>query len=193
MSFGYPNRTIDGYSDLEQAIQNAYHARVLLFAAASSSGANLRRAFPARHDEVICIHSTDAYGNRSKFSPNAQIGDTFATIGEAVTSAWPVHLCGPEASSMHTMPKSGTSIATPIAAGIAAFLLLYTRLHLGEDAVSMLKRSSAMKALLRKIATKGVEYEKRDGYDYVEISGSPDNLFGKEEAYIVGEIMDALR
>ena len=116
------------------------------------------RAFPARHDEVICIHSTDTYGNRSNFSPTAQAGDNFATIGEAVTSARPVHLCYSDTDSECTMSKCGTSFATPIVAGIAAFLLLYTRLHLGEEEVSMLKRSSAMKAILRTIATTPLIY-----------------------------------
>jgi len=97
-----------------------------------NSGANLDRAYPARHDEVICIHSVDANGNRSKFSPTASTSDdNFATIGEAVESTWPLGLC--DGQGQNYLYKSGTSFATPIAVGIAAFLLEYSKLHLSPE------------------------------------------------------------
>lgn len=193
MSFGFPTRNIDGYSELERAIENAYSKRILLFAAASNSGANLDRAYPARDQNVICIHSTDANGNRSKFSPTA-ISDNvnFATIGEAVESAWPVQLCDENLDTTYVKYKSGTSFATPIAAGIAAFLLQYAKLHLTKDHVYMLKRHSGMKAVLRKITKKSEESKNRDGYHYIALSLYPDNLFGNDEAFIKYTIINAL-
>ena len=193
MSFGFPDRDIDNYTMLEEAIQNAHRAHVLLFAAASNSGANLSRAYPARHEEVMCIHSTDANGNRSRFSPTAKDGNNFATIGEAVESAWPSSLRSSKSNGSCTAFKSGTSFATPIAASIAAFLLLYARLHLEEKWATMLKRGSGMKAVLRKIAVKGGGHQKRDGYDYIELSRYSDNLFGKQEDLIRNEIIDAIK
>ncbi|TQN65315.1 Subtilisin DY, partial [Colletotrichum shisoi] len=91
MSFGFPDRDIEGYVELENALQNAYANNVVLFAAASNSGGKLGRSFPAREPEVIAVHATDANGNRSHFSQTATDYDiNLATVGEAVESAWPV-------------------------------------------------------------------------------------------------------
>jgi subtilisin family serine protease len=193
MSFGFPER-VNGYTELENAILDAYRSSVLLFAAASNSGANLDRAYPARHQEVICIHSTDANGNRSTFSPTAtNSDDNFATIGEAVESAWPIHLCNQEKRKTSVAHKSGTSFATPIAAGIGAFLLQYSRLHLSEEEAKMLKRSSGMKAVLRRISKKREGSKERDGYEYIAPSRYSDNFFGKSESHVKVAIVDALK
>jgi hypothetical protein len=193
MSFGFPER-VEGYAKLENAIRSAYISSVLLFAAASNGGANLDRAYPARHQEVICIHSTDANGNRSKFSPTAiTTDDNFATIGEAVESAWPMHLCNRETNKTFVAHKSGTSFATPVAAGIGAFLLQYSRLHLSEEEAKMLKRSSGMKAVLRRISKKREGSKERDDYDYIAPSRYSDNFFGKSESHIKDAIVDALK
>ncbi|KAJ5928327.1 subtilisin [Penicillium verhagenii] len=191
MSFGFHSRDIEGYDELERAIHNAYSARVLVFAAASNSGANLDRAYPARDENVICINSTDANGNRSSFSPTA-LADALnlATVGEAVESAWPMRLCDP-LSDTHTKHKSGTSYATPIAATIAGFLLQYTRLHIPEHA-HQLNTQSKMKAVLRKIAEKSLDSRTRDDYHFIALSLFPDNLFGKDPEFINYTLRDIL-
>ncbi|KAH7417511.1 peptidase S8/S53 domain-containing protein, partial [Cadophora sp. MPI-SDFR-AT-0126] len=191
MSFGFPTSDIPGYPLLEEAIAKAYSKNILLFAAASNSGGNLDRAYPARDQNVICIHSTDANGNRSNFSPTALSNDTnIATIGEAVESAWPVHLCDGEANPTFVKYKSGTSYATPIAVGIAAFLLQYAKLHLSSEQAEKMRRQSRMKAVLRRIAQKGLETKGRDDYHYVALSLYSDNLFGKSEAFTRDTIND---
>lgn len=189
MSFGFPSRDVEGYDELESAIHNAYSAHVLLFAAASNSGANLDRAYPARDENVICIHSTDANGNRSPFSPTALSNAlNLATVGEAVESAWPVHLCE---THLAVKRKSGTSYATPIAVAIAVFLLQYVRLYLPENAY-MLKRQSRMKAVLRKISEKSLESRPRDDYHFVALNRYSDNLFGKDQEFINYTLRDLL-
>ncbi|KAF7553489.1 hypothetical protein G7Z17_g3625 [Cylindrodendrum hubeiense] len=181
MSFGYPTNQVDGYGELEGAILYAHSKNVLVFAAASNSGANLDRAYPARDPHVICVHATDSDGNRSKFSPTALAHDlNIATIGEAVQSAWPVSLCDTRTNPECVQYKSGTSYATPIAVGIAAFLLQYARLHLADQA-DMLKRQSRMKEVFRKISQKTQQSMSRDGYDYIALSKFSDNLFGKDK------------
>lgn len=188
MSFGFYSRDIEGYDELESAIHNAYSAHVLVFAAASNSGANLDRAYPARDDNIICINSTDANGNRSPFSPTA-LSDAInlATVGEAVESAWPLRLC--DASESGLKHKSGTSYATPIAAAIAAFLLQYVRLYLPEHA-HMFKRPPRMKSVLRKISQRSSK--DRDGYQFIAVSCYSDNLFGKEQEFINYTLRDML-
>ncbi|RAH47145.1 S8/S53 family peptidase [Aspergillus brunneoviolaceus CBS 621.78] len=190
MSFGFHTRDVEGYDELERAIHNAYSSHVLLFAAASNSGANLDRAYPARDENVICINSTDANGNRSPFSPTA-LADTLnlATVGEAVESAWPVRLCESPSGLKH---KSGTSFATPIAVSIAGFLLQYTRLHIPEHAY-LLQRRSKMQAVLRKIAEKSLDSRARDDYHFMALSLYSDNLFGKDPEFINHTLRDILR
>ena len=185
MSFGFPDRNIDSYSSLEKSIEKAHTSGRLLFAAASNSGANLERAYPARQEEVICVHSTNSNGNRSDFSPTAMRGHNFATIGEAVGSAWPPSLTEEGAGDVY---KSGTSFATPIAASIGAFLLQFARLHFTAEEAQELKKSSRMKAVLGAIAKKDL----RDGYEYIELSLFGDNFFGKEHL-VRSLLLDAMK
>ena len=87
---------------------------VLLFAAASNDGANAGRAYPANFSTIFSIHSSDALGNPSNFNPPAQLGDSFCVQGQEIFGGGPVRL-------------SGTSFATPIAAGLAATLIEFLR------------------------------------------------------------------
>jgi len=57
----------------------------------------------------------------------------------------------------------------------------------------MLKRSTGMRAVLKRIAKKREGDEKRDGYTYVALSRYSDNMFGKSEAFVKESIVDALR
>ena len=186
MSFGFPGR-VAGYLDLEQAIRDAEHAKILVFAAASNDGGNRKRAYPARDDKVICVHSSDGQGNPSDFSPTPiQNQDNFSTLGEAVRSSWPVGLCDLEKNTEAMIYKSGTSFATPIAAATAAFLLVYARQNLSPAEASLLKRTAGMKAVLNLIS------ESRKGYNYIAPSMAPDNFFGNEKQFIMVNMKRAI-
>lgn len=187
MSFGFPSREIDGYDLLERSMRRAVNEDVLLFAAASNNGANTKRAYPARYPDVICIHSTNANGAPSDFNPRSLPGDNLATIGEAIESAWPVHLCDQEMNELCVARKSGTSFATPIASGIAAFLLQYARSNLLPREAEQLKQCHYMKAVLKAISVKS------QGYDYIAPSLHPDNVFGKHEASLKAQIREAMK
>lgn len=101
------------------AIDNALERGTIIFAAASNYGKRHGTAWPARAERVICVHSTDGYGNRCRWTP-ALLHKDFSVLGSAVSSYWPDHLGkGPE------ILKSGTSTSTPIAAGVAALCLEY--------------------------------------------------------------------
>lgn len=191
MSFGFPTCNMDEYHELEDALANAHAKRVLLFAAASNSGGKLGRAYPARDQNVIAIHATDTYGNRSTFSPTALSHDiNLATVGEAIESAWPVYLSD-NSSSKALRCKSGTSFATAITAGIAAFLLLYAKIHL-PDTADALKSRRRMQALLKRVAEKEVGQTARDGYYFIDLSLYSDSLFGKSKEFIDETIRDVL-
>jgi subtilisin family serine protease len=194
MSFGWPTRAIDGYDELQAAIDSASAHKVLMFAAASNSGSRQSRAYPARSSGVICIHSTDTYGQASKFSPTASPDDmNLATVGESIQSAWPQALCREYTNQSCLVYRSGTSYATAIAAGIAGFLLQYARIHLQPREAAALKRRDMMKAVLKRVAERGPDYRPRDGYYYIELSLYPDNLFGKNKQLIDLALTDILR
>ncbi|KAK4220736.1 peptidase S8/S53 domain-containing protein [Podospora fimiseda] len=194
MSFGFPTCAVEGYDELEKALKNANMNNVLLFAAASNSGGRLDLTYPAREDGVIAVYSTDTNGNRSAFSPTAASqGVSLATVGEAIESAWPVHLCDEEQNPIFISYKSGTSYATPIMTGIAAFLLLYVRVHIPEKAESI-KKLRRMREVLVRVAEKGASRGRklRDGYYFVDLSLYNDCLFGKEKGYIDSLLSDSL-
>lgn len=194
MSFGWPSSDFKGYNVLEAAIDKAYGNKVLMFAAASNNGGRSGRAYPASSPHVICVHSVDDNGNRSAFSPTAESNAiNIATIGESVQSAWPMLLCRDSSDSKFVESRSGTSYATPIVAGIAAFLLQYARLHLNRNEAVVLKRKEKMEALLKKCAERGPNYMPRDGYFYVELSLDAHNLFGVDLGEVNREILKVLR
>ncbi|KAH8199180.1 hypothetical protein TruAng_006649 [Truncatella angustata] len=178
MSFGFNSREPKDYDLIEQAIEYAYGKNVLIFAAASNSGANQLRTFPARHDSVIAIHSTTRDGVPSRFNPPSEETDNFATIGEAVESLWPVPLCNKDDNESCIASKSGTSFATPIAVGIAAFVLQYAKETLDPTHVQLLKKPRGMRAALKEIS------RTIQGYDYVALKLHSDHLFGKDYEYV---------
>lgn len=194
MSFGWPSSEFDGYEDFQGAIDRAYSKQVLMFAAASNSGGNLGRAYPASSSHVICVHSTDTLGNRSVFSPTEERDRVnIAKVGDSIRSAWPSSLRKTANDKDGLASRSGTSYATPILAGIAAFLLQYARLHLSEKEVMKMRRKENMEALLRRCAERGPNYSTRDGYYYVELSLHKHNMFGQDLDFINMCILQALK
>ena len=115
MSFGFPSLTED-LECIQSSILHAHSKNVVLFAAARNNGGLTKIAYPASQPEVICINSTDGEGNQSHFKPSAEKFKNFSTVGENVLSSW-----------ARSLPKrmSGTSFATPIAAGVAAIVMDY--------------------------------------------------------------------
>jgi hypothetical protein len=113
--------------EIQDAVDYASSKKALVFAAASNNKANEENpiGYPARVKEyVVCINSSSGQDVRSSFSPHGQAGrENFSTVGESVEAAWPLEL-----NNGHNLKRqSGTSCATPIAAGIAALILEYSR------------------------------------------------------------------
>jgi hypothetical protein len=163
MSFGF-ERSV---TIIDEAIKHADSKKIIMLAAASNKGGNGGITWPARLPQVICIYATDSLGNRCDFTPGpSDNANNFSILGHAVKSFWPPHL-----NQGFEVPKSGTSTATPIAAGIAALVLQYMRAALAKMAqiskndaeiFCKLRTTAGMSTVFRQMVN-----EKRDGYDYV--------------------------
>jgi hypothetical protein len=167
MSFGLADENDDGCDELANAILKAHAAAVLIFAAASNSGMHSGPAFPARHSNVFCIYASDGMGNSGLTNPTAKTHDyNFSTLGHAVESAWPKVL---SRYPTWTKRKSGTSFSTPIAAGIAAFILLYARQNMAQEEARRFKQFDKMRDVLYCLS------DRRGDYNVISISGFFDN------------------
>ncbi|ROW15178.1 hypothetical protein VPNG_03034 [Cytospora leucostoma] len=174
MSFGFA----DEDEGIYQAIKHAAHKDVLMFAAASNAGKNEGVAWPARDAHVICVHSGDEFGNPSAFTPETQENMKIMVLGESVLSAWPHE---PSPNNFKTL--SGTSCAAPIAAGIAAVMLDYSRGFLSENEWKAFRRLGSMRRMFEQL--KGTS-STASGYWWIKHW----HLFDadKEQAWIEGEI-----
>lgn len=165
---------IDGMKD---AIKKA-SAKTILFAAASNEGRNGKRTFPASYDPfVICVNASSGDGSHNGINPGpAENTYNFMTLGVGVettvkdrgnaTQGQPRQQDIP---AYRTVYKSGTSFATPIAAGIAATVLdLAMRAEaVSGRAVKELRNFSGMRRFLQRMAVPDPEVKPDNGTYYL--------------------------
>jgi hypothetical protein len=122
MSFGYESER----EEIQDALTFAGEKNVLLLAAASNVGGNLGGAqrWPGNRENVMSIGATEGKGFGYEDNPPAQPNEyNFATLGVMV----PVWTVPDEKNESKQIHRTGTSIATPIAAAIAASVLDFIR------------------------------------------------------------------
>jgi subtilisin family serine protease len=100
---------------LDNAVANSINAGVTYAIAAGNSNANACLSSPARVGPAITVGSTTSTDARSSFSNVGTCLDLFAP-GSGITSAW-------STSNTATNTISGTSMAAPHVAGVAALFL----------------------------------------------------------------------
>ena len=106
-------------TSLDTAVRNSIAAGVTYAVAAGNSNVNASNSSPARVGEAITVGSSTRTDTRSSFSNYGSVVDIFAP-GSSITPAW---------STGDTVINtiSGTSIATPHVAGVAARYLQNNR------------------------------------------------------------------
>jgi len=155
---------------IAKSVTNAIHHGVLVFASASNVGANFRITFPARLPRVFCIGSADGLGAQSNFSPPFPGEEKYSTLGEGVSAAAAKsesHLPGYDAEK-EEIRKDGTSVAAPIAAGIAALLICYTRQFLPKGRGADTYENMRKLFLAMSEATAGKDYRYLAVWDLFE-------------------------
>lgn len=186
MSFGYRREN----ATIKAAIRDAFYKGIIILAAASNSGVNPRFpiSFPANVRQVICIHSSDGDGNPSGRNPPTTPDCNLAILGEGVAAAWPRHLYMERQDNLRV--ASGSSVATPIAAGLAALIIEYASQGGEEPEVvsgwTRLRHSDEMRKMFKSMA------RERAGYQSI----APSSLFNYhgEEMHqrVCGRITDVL-
>ncbi len=104
---------------LDAAVRSSIASGVTYAIAAGNSNANAANFSPARVSEAITVGATTINDVRSSFSNFGSVVDIFAP-GSAILSAW-------RTSDTATNTISGTSMATPHVAGVAARFLQNNR------------------------------------------------------------------
>jgi subtilisin family serine protease len=99
-------------TSLDSAVSNSINSGVTYAIAAGNSNTNAANSSPARVSAAITVGSSTSSDARSSFSNFGSVVDIFAP-GSSITSAW-------STSDTATNTISGTSMATPHVAGVAA-------------------------------------------------------------------------
>ena len=168
--------------DIADEIDEAVKANILIFAAANNDGGHTGRLYPANHGHgVFCVHSATGEGNSATYNPTpVPREDNFCFVGDCIQSCWP---SSTESNSHRYM--SGTSIATPVAVTVAAFMIGFIRKNMLKhvDWCVMPETFLGMCRLFRMMA------EFRDNYDWVNLLGYFEH---RDENTIMQEIQHKL-
>ncbi len=120
MSFAGPNPN----SALQEAIDEAWAAGAILVAAAGNNYTS-QMQYPAAYQNVIGVGATDYVDNLSGFSTFSQPPEDWVSVlapGTAIVSTVPGSFCNNQPGSDCIDTKSGSSMASPHVAGLAALM-----------------------------------------------------------------------
>lgn len=154
MSFGFQSGHRKEIEDITNAITKVVDRRkskVIFMASAGNFGPYQREAFPASHNQVIAMRATDPMGTFHRTNPDHDMHHSIVlgTYGDNLPS-W-LTACNPN------VYKPGSSAATAVAAGIAAFVLDHaialTRKHGWSEHLMKMWNVNGMKQVLQKMSS----------------------------------------
>lgn len=155
---------------VKQAFDNAYAAGVVIVASAGNEGPGADTVgYPARYDSVIAVGSTTTSDTRSSFSSTGSTVD-LAAPGSSIFSTYPN-------GGYATM--SGTSMASPHVAGVAALVIAAGVPDLDGDGLLHHEVRSVLQVSAHDLGTAGRDNE--FGYGLVDAEAAvitafdPDN------------------
>ena len=74
---------------IEQVINKAIEAGIIILAAAGNQGSNFDIPFPSTMDNVFCIGSARGRGRASEFNPpHRNVREKYSALGEEVVAAF---------------------------------------------------------------------------------------------------------
>jgi hypothetical protein len=153
LSWGFRIRTIP---EIETVINKAIEKGIIVIAAAGNEGSNFDIPFPANMTDVFCIGAATALGRDSEFNPPHDEILKFSALGEEVLAAYTKYNCDPISKHNERQVRSGSSIAVPVAVGVATNMLeyiagaLHCRFEGRDTTLAMEKLFLAMSSATRK-------------------------------------------
>jgi len=134
---------------LQEVIQQAYENDILFVAAAGNSSVNNDRSphYPSSYPNVLSVAALDRHDQLAKFSNYGLKSVAIAAPGVDILSTW---------LGNAYEEKSGTSMATPVVAGVAALIMAENpRISVDQLKKRLLASTDPIIALKGKIATGG--------------------------------------
>jgi len=134
---------------LGDVIRKAYENDILFVAAAGNASTNNDRTphYPSSYDNVLSVAALDRHDQLASFSNYGVKSVAIAAPGAEILSTW---------LDNQYEEKSGTSMATPVVAGVAALVLAeHPRMSVDELKKKLLASTDPIVALKGKIASGG--------------------------------------
>lgn len=163
----------DGYErKLQEQIQTAYSNGITMFGAASDKGMtsdSIRPSYPATYSQVITVGASKSDGTRGDWHGNQKV-DFYLPGHDIDVDGY---------SSSKGVPKSGSSIATALAAGLAALMRYCVGVTEGLDSPDNRDRNAPLQPVQIKQAFTELSAGNKDVPDATKLFGriSPDMDF----------------